>query len=156
MNERLGGWILVGILCGLLASACARYEYKEPPCPPEDIGDTTLVIQPHGRTSQDMSIEGRVVDSRSRDGMRSRVRLATRSDTLILLTDSAGLFLFPGHFEGAATIVVERIGSDSRSVGLVLTDSQTIQVTVPLRPLPLDGCPGFAMIQVRRSWWKFW
>lgn len=149
--------MLVGVSCGLLASACTRYEYKQPQCPPEDLGDTTLVVSLQRGASQDASIEGRVVDSQSRDALEgSHVRLAMRLDTLAMLTDSAGLFVFRGTRDGPATILVTHIGYHTRSVELELIDSQTVRVTVPLPPFPLDGCPGFAVIRVRRPWWKFW
>ena len=77
-------------------------------------------------------------------------------DTLVSLTDPTGLFLFSGSLQGHATISVTRIGYHARSVGLELTDSQTVQVTVPLPVFPVDGCPGFATNRVRRPWWKFW
>ena len=82
--------------------------------------------------------------------------LVTRSDTFGTVADSTGHFAFDETTEGPAALTVAMLGYSVRSDTLDWGGEHGLKVIVPLRITVLDECPGFAVIRVRKPWWKFW
>ena len=72
--------------------------------------------------------------------------------------DAAGAFRIDSLPAASYDLVVRRIGYASRGIaGVRVSAAAGVRARVPLRRQGLDECPGgFAVLRVRKPWWKWW
>ena len=147
-----------------LAMGCARYQWVNELDAPgvcqgvaSRPGPGPLRFEPPRDTTTDAELRGVVVSASGGDGLGyAQIRLTGGGRVSELVTDSAGWFtrdsLPAGHYE----LWTRRIGSAARRDSLTWPLPGRESVLIPLTMQVLDGpCSGFAMVRVRKPWWKF-
>jgi len=87
----------------------------------------------------------------------AQIRLSGVGRSIEVLADSAGLFSFDSLPQGRYELLTRRIGFAMRRDSLSWPFVRTEMVVIPVKPQPLDGpCSGFAVIRVRKPWWRVW
>ena len=142
------------VLAALLGCA-PRYEYRPPPCPPEP--PPPALRSDSDAPSAPGLLAGRVEDGTDgRPVAGARVMLLPPAPAIGALTDSAGRFQLEGLAPGRYEMEVWRIGYVPRRETVALPRGSGSGVVVPLVAAPSDGCPGFAVMRVKKPWWKLW
>jgi hypothetical protein len=147
--------ITPAVLCFAL-TRCARYEFVPMPasdCPKEVVAPLQLSAITPTQADRLILRVGSTTPVPYLADVWLEVSSRVRNERVGL--DSSATFRLRGP-SGQYVISTRRIGYKSRTDTIVLTDSSTLGITVPLRVMLVDECPGIAMVPVRRPWWKFW
>jgi hypothetical protein len=144
-----------------MVTACIRYESVnelDVPglCPKEAHTPALLRFEP--QTVGDSALHGRVVNADGDAGLGSvQVRLSAGGRTTEVVTDSTGRFTFDSVARGRFELLTRRIGFAMRRDSLSWPLDRSESVLIPLKAQLLDGpCSGFAVIRMRKPWWKLW
>ena len=145
--------LLLAVLLVHATGACARMVQVPIDCPPVPPLPPVPRVRLDGEPG---TLRGQL--QRSSDG--TPVGMAT-----VLLegterrvgADSTGAFRFDTLAPGRYAVQIRRVGYDVRRVDSLEVDAgRGTAVIVPLREMPLDGCPGFMVAYERVPWWKIW
>ena len=73
------------------------------------------------------------------------------------ITDSAGVFRIDSLPPGTYDLIVRRLGTHQRDLaGVTVSRAAGRDLTVALKMVVYDECPGFAVVVVRKPSWKWW
>jgi hypothetical protein len=132
-------------------TACHRYNYREPSCPP--VAPTHPI-----RLVQSSEIRGSVFGVVSSQATGEALGLALVSllprgalDT----SDVAGAFRFDSVGAGRYMLLTRRLGYEGRRDTMSVPEGAGVRLEVTLDAEPVDGCPGFMMLRVPRPWWRW-
>jgi hypothetical protein len=152
------------LVAPVLLAACNRYVYTEPECPPEPAA--ALRVTSARAPTGPGTVAGVVVDSRAGRPVRAAVALHATAATAQAahtaraprgrMTDSAGAFRFDSVPPGRYALEVRAIGFARRADSVAVTHGAGVVLRVPVKPMPFDDCPGFAVVVTRNPWWKLW
>ena len=157
--------LLVVTVAACFVAACSRYEWRNEAdvpglCPlPLDTTQISAIhrtaVQASGGVS---SVRGRVGTRESGAALAgARIVVATVTEHWTVDSDSLGIFRIDSLPPGRYRIEVRRVGAHAVSDKFDLAPGSSIQVAAALAPFVNDGpCSGFAAVQVRKPWWKFW
>jgi hypothetical protein len=72
-------------------------------------------------------------------------------------SDSLGLFRLEGLPSGSYRLVARQIGYEPGRLDSVRVSGEAgARAQLTLKAAVMDGCPGFAVVLVRKPWWKLW
>jgi hypothetical protein len=152
MRRHTRRYVLTMIL--VAAGGCRRDVALPPePCPvPDSDPALQLIVEPASGAPGRLS--GLVVARGSDRPVRGQVRLIG-TPIRGVWTDAAGAFAFDSVSPGVRTLAVRAVGYHARTDTLLLHDGAGLRLRIPMRPATTDEC-GFAVVVVRRPWWKWW
>jgi hypothetical protein len=150
---------------GCLLVACSRYEWRNEldvpglcPLPPDTTQISVLRHSVAHGSGSVSSVRGRVVTRDSGAALtEARIVVTGLTERRSVDSDSLGLFAIDSLSPDRYRIEVRRVGSHGVTETLDLAPGDLVQVAAALAPFFNDGsCSGFAAVQVRKPWWRFW
>jgi hypothetical protein len=158
-----GGILAFGTLLAL-AGSCARYQWvpvgEQPECrnrkptPPAGI----IAIVNSNRSAAGASLVGRVSEQSTGRSIPGAQVILERGERTTANSDTAGRFVVTGVPSGRYRVTVRSLGFEvpSDSISLPLPDSSEVDVQLVVATINDGGCDGFAMVRVRKPWWRIW
>ncbi len=144
---------------------CARYEYvNELDVPGLCSGGVSgptpapLRVDTTSDAAAAATLHGRVVGATSGAGVQgAQVRISDAAWAAEVLVDSAGWFALDSLAPGRYALLTRRIGFAARRDSLAWPLTERGSLLILLTPQVLDGpCSGFAVVGLRKPWWKIW
>jgi len=160
MVSESGVRALVLVVSLAAVGGCTRYEwvpdYETSYCRNRELPPTPAAFTRMTGEAAQGALGGIVESDRGERVPGAQIRLVG-SDTLTRETGLDGSFQFDSLLGGAYAVRVARIGFARVQDTIVLPLPRGEQLRVVLTAIPLDGpCSGFAEVQVKKPWWKFW
>ena len=137
----------------VVLTACRRYEYHPPSCPPEPSPRATSELRSApGALGR---VTGIIVDA-DRGTAVGGARVILEPIGRVVGTAESGAFSFDSVPPGAYRLTIRRVGYNARHVDAVhVSDTAGVTARLSVQVAPTDGCPAFMVVRVRRPWGKW-